>query len=123
MLIDRGACVSGPEYVATTRNPLSLVSTEYVYGPRVLPGMLMSPFDRRSSSDTYLPSLASRRRSAFAMAIRSFFTPTVSMVARGDDPPTDADFACCVYKYAPTPTAINTPMNPNARPIFASKRG
>src|SRR3954469_4207383 len=98
MLIDLGACVSGPEYVATTRNPLSLVSKQYVYGPRVLPGMLMSPFDRRSSSETYFPSLASLLRSALAIAIKSFFTPTVSIVARGDDPPTDADFACCVYK-------------------------
>src|SRR4051812_1716527 len=82
--------------------------------------MLMSPFDRRSSSDTYLPSLAILRRSAFAIAIRSFFTPTVSIVARGDEPPTDADFACCVYKYAPIPTAISTPMNPTARPMAAS---
>src|SRR3954469_4274737 len=87
MLIDFGACGSGPEYVATTRKPESLVSTVYVYGPRLSLGMLMSPFDRRSSSETYLPSPANLRRSAFAMAIKSFFTPTVSIVARGDDPP------------------------------------
>src|SRR5882762_8469840 len=80
----------------------------------------MSPFDRRSSSETYFPSLAKRLRSALAMTIRSFRTPTTSIVVFGEPPPGATDCACFVYKKAPMPTTISSPMNPSARPIDIS---